>query len=131
MITTNYSRRISRLLRSKGLDWVAKASEVASFVLLAVGVVVASLGRIAHWLRGPQPPTPEEIGAAKNNLLAALSGAGPGPSPRRPGRRPARPATGPPGHRSAGTPPRQGLWIPARPGHRRASAAAAGAITQS
>jgi NACHT domain len=66
---------LSRLLTGKGLAWVAQASEVASLVLVVVGVLVVPVGRVAGWVRRPQPPTPEEIAAARNNLQAALSGA--------------------------------------------------------
>jgi hypothetical protein len=63
------------LLRHKGLDWAVKFSAIAVVVFAITGPMVGPVGRVVSWLRKPQPPTPEEIISARNNLQAALSGA--------------------------------------------------------
>ena len=62
-------------LSHKGLDWAAKAGEVASAAIAAIGFLVTPFGKIADWLRGPRPPTLEEIARARNALHSALNAA--------------------------------------------------------
>jgi hypothetical protein len=63
------------LLRHKGLDWTVKYSAIALVIFAITGPLPGPVGQVASWLRKPQPPTPEEIISARNNLQAALSGA--------------------------------------------------------
>ena len=63
---------LGRYLSHRGLEWAAKFSEVASFVLAVAGVVAAPFGKVAQWLRGPQPPTLEQVASAGSRLRAAL-----------------------------------------------------------
>jgi tetratricopeptide (TPR) repeat protein len=64
-----------RLASHNGLDWAAKVSEVASFVLALGGVLVAPFGKLAQWLRGPQQPTLEQLASARDRLESALAAA--------------------------------------------------------
>ncbi len=66
---------LGRFLAHRGLEWAAKFSEVASFVLAVAGVLAAPFGKITQWLRGPQPPTLEQIASAASRLRAALTAA--------------------------------------------------------
>jgi NACHT domain len=66
---------LGRYLAHRGLEWAAKFSEVASFVLAVAGVLAASFGKFAQWLRGTQPPTLERIASAGSRLRAALNAA--------------------------------------------------------
>ena len=66
---------LGRFLSHRGLEWAAKFSEVASFVLAVAGVVAAPFGKIAQWLRGPKPPTLEQIASDASRLRAALTAA--------------------------------------------------------
>ena len=66
---------LSRMLSHKGLDWAAKFSEVTSFVIAVIGLLVAPLGKITDWLRGPRPPTIEEIASDRKTLHSVLNAA--------------------------------------------------------
>src|SRR5712692_6878929 len=66
---------LSRFLSHKGLDWAAKLSEVASPVIAVIGLLVAPLGKVTEWLRGPRPPTIEQIASARNALHSVLAAA--------------------------------------------------------
>jgi hypothetical protein len=82
----------------------------------------ANEARLEDWAqtaRAANLPSPHAftrgLGLDKQAVIAAVTlpfhnGRTEGVNSRRPGRPPARPATGPPGHRSVGTPPRQRLW---------------------
>jgi hypothetical protein len=63
------------VMSHKGLDRLAKLSEIASFVLVAAGLLVAPFGKIGQWLRGPQPITSEELAKALTRLQATLNAA--------------------------------------------------------
>ncbi len=58
-------------LRSRGLDWASKFSEVASFVLAAATILMSLVGKIVHWLPAPRI-TDQQIDTDAADLAAAL-----------------------------------------------------------
>lgn len=62
-------------LSHRGIEWAARFSEIASFVLAVAGVLAAPFGKVAQWLRGPQPLTMQQIVGAESRLRATLTAA--------------------------------------------------------
>jgi len=58
-------------LRSRGLDWDAKLSEIVSAGMVVGAAVLAGAGRIAHWLPAPRLKD-EQVEADVADLAAAL-----------------------------------------------------------
>lgn len=63
---------IGRLLQAKGLTWAANVSSVVSMFLGGIALLTPLFTRIAAWLYGPRPVARDRLGAAKEELAAAV-----------------------------------------------------------
>ena len=66
---------LSDYLSSRGFDWAARFSEIASFVLAALGLVPLVAGKIAQWVPTPKIKD-EQVNYDANALAAALRAQG-------------------------------------------------------
>ena len=66
---------LAAFLRSHGLDWAAKFSEVASFALAGVALLLPAAGRVLLWLPAPRIKD-EQVENDMNDLAAALRAQG-------------------------------------------------------
>ncbi|HLH59996.1 MAG TPA: hypothetical protein VKV33_12685, partial [Streptosporangiaceae bacterium] len=66
---------LSAFLSSRGFDWAARFSEIASFVLAALGLVPPVVGKIAQWVPPPKIKA-DQIDYDVNALAAALRAQG-------------------------------------------------------
>ena len=66
---------LSEYLSSRGFDWAARFSEIASFVLAALGLVPLVAGKVAQWVPAPKIKD-EQVDYDANALAAALRAQG-------------------------------------------------------
>jgi len=66
---------LSTFLSSRGMDWAARFSEIASFVLAGLGLVPLLAGKIAQWVPAPKIKD-EQVNDDVNSLAAALRAQG-------------------------------------------------------
>jgi hypothetical protein len=66
---------LAAFLRSHGLDWAAKFSEIASFVLAGLALLLPTAGRVWLWLPAHRIKD-EQVESDVNDLAAALRAQG-------------------------------------------------------